>query len=68
MFCMKNLSDFATIKEAAELLGVSTETLRRWDRAGKLTTKRHPVNNYRLYDRKQLEQILDAFMTMEPPE
>jgi excisionase family DNA binding protein len=24
------------IKEAAEILGVTTETLRRWDRAGKI--------------------------------
>jgi len=31
------------------MLGVSKETLRNWDRAGKLKSERHPVNNYRRY-------------------
>ena len=38
-----------TIKEAAKILGVSCDTLRRWDKAGKLKAKRHPMNNYRIY-------------------
>lgn len=38
-----------TVAEAAELLGVSTKTLRRWDQAGKLRASRHPTNAYRLY-------------------
>ncbi len=41
-----------TIKAAAELLGVSEQTLRRWDKAGKLRPKRHPMNGYRLYARE----------------
>lgn len=53
-----NLSDYMTIKEAAEYLGVNPMTLRRWDAAGKIKTKRHPMNNYRLYRRKDLEKIL----------
>ena len=48
-----SLSDFITIKDAAKLLGVSEMTLRRWDKAGKLKTKRHPFNNYR-FIRKQI--------------
>jgi excisionase family DNA binding protein len=55
---MKMLKKFVTIKEAAELLGVSPLTLRRWDNAGRLTTRRHPINRYRLYDRKKLSKIL----------
>jgi excisionase family DNA binding protein len=43
--------ELLTIKEAAELLGVSEQTLRRWDKAGKLRPKRHPINGYRLYSR-----------------
>lgn len=31
------------------MLGVSKETLRNWDRAGKLKSKRNPANNYRTY-------------------
>ena len=46
-----------TIKEAAEYLGVSEVTLRRWDVAGKFTATRHPINGYRLYRRKDLERL-----------
>ena len=46
-----------TIKEAAEYLGVSEVTLRRWDDAGKFTATRHPINGYRLYRVKELERL-----------
>ncbi|MGQ0504792.1 MAG: MerR family DNA-binding transcriptional regulator [Myxococcaceae bacterium] len=42
-------STLLTIKAAAEVLGVSEQTLRRWDAAGKFPAKRHPMNGYRLY-------------------
>ena len=38
--------------------GTSPATLRNWDRAGKLTPCRHPVNSYRLYRKEDLERIL----------
>lgn len=41
---------FITIQETSSILGVSKDTLRRWDKAGKLKTKRHPMNNYRIYN------------------
>jgi len=46
-----------TLREAATLLGVSKETLRNWDRAGKLKSIRHPVNNYRTYDREKVMKV-----------
>jgi len=49
--------DYLTIKEAAKILGVSTITLRRWDKKGKLKASRHPFNNYRLYNRKQIKKL-----------
>lgn len=55
---MTNLNGYITVKEAAKLLGISTMTLRRWDNGKKLKAKRHPMNNYRLYCRKELEVIL----------
>jgi molybdopterin-binding protein len=36
------------IGEAAKLLGVSTDTLRRWDRAGRLKTSRDSRNRRRV--------------------
>ena len=53
-----NFSDFLTISEAADFLGVSTATLRNWDRAGKLKPRRHPHNGYRIYLHEDLEAVL----------
>jgi len=55
---MTNLKDFITVKEAAIYLGVSSETLRRWDNAKKLKSYRHPINQYRLYKKSDLEVFL----------
>lgn len=55
---MANLNDYMTVKKAATFLGVSPMTLRRWDNGKKLKAIRHPINNYRLYTREQLEKIL----------
>ena len=49
--------DLLTIGEAATLLGVHPDTLRNWDRSGKLPARRHPINGYRLYSRARLEQL-----------
>lgn len=46
------------VKEAAELLGVSPNTVRSWGEAGKIPEYRHPVNNYRLYKKAELERLL----------
>lgn len=54
----ENLRDFLTVTEAAAVVGVSPDTLRRWDRAGKVKATRHPVNRYRLYRRQELETLL----------
>ena len=53
-----NMKDYITIKDASALLGVDKMTLRRWDKAGKLKTYRHPINNYRLYKKIELEHLL----------
>ena len=53
-----NLRDLLTVGEAATKLGVSRSTLRNWDKAGKLKPYRHPVNGYRLYNRRELESLL----------
>ena len=46
------------VKEAAELLGVSPNTIRAWGASGKIPEYRHPVNNYRLYKREELESLM----------
>ncbi len=55
---MPRAEEFIQIAEAADFLGICQNTLRNWGRAGKLTEYRHPVNNYRLYKRAELQQLL----------
>lgn len=55
---MYRLNEYLTVAEAAVLLGVSKDTLRRWDKAGKLKARRHPVTGYRLYLKVELEELL----------
>src|SRR5689334_18841788 len=55
-----NFADCLTIGEAAEFLGVSTATLRNWDRSGKLKPRRHPQNGYRIYLHEDLQQVLQS--------
>jgi DNA (cytosine-5)-methyltransferase 1 len=58
-------SDWVRVKEAAELLGVSTNTVRAWGASGKIPEYRHPVNNYRIYKREELEELMSV--APEPP-
>lgn len=41
-------SDLLTIGDAARQLGVSTDTIRRWDREGLITTTRTPGGQRRI--------------------
>lgn len=50
-----------TISEAAEILGISVDTLRRWDKSGKLSPMRTSDAGYRLYDRLQIELFSNDF-------
>lgn len=50
-------SRLITIREAARFLGVAEVTLRRWDASGKFKARRHPINGYRLYRKRDLERL-----------
>ena len=50
---------YLTIKEAAEFLGVTTLTLRNWDKNGKFLAGRHPISNYRIYKVGDIEALLE---------
>ncbi|MHB8973724.1 MAG: helix-turn-helix domain-containing protein [Pirellulaceae bacterium] len=49
---------YATVTEAARMLGVVRNTIRSWGADGKIPEYRHPVNNYRLYKRTDLERLV----------
>lgn len=48
------IPEYFSIAQVADILGVTKETLRRWDTNGELVPQRHPDNNYRVYHRSQL--------------
>ncbi|MGA3291616.1 MAG: helix-turn-helix domain-containing protein [Candidatus Microgenomates bacterium] len=52
------LPKLLTIRQAAEILNVHVETLRRWDKAGKLKAIRVNERGDRRYDPKDIEAIL----------
>ncbi len=49
---------YLTINEAAKLLGVSKDTLRRWDKSGKLKAVRQQEDGYRYYPKETIELYL----------
>lgn len=58
---MLSSRDFVGISDAARILGVSDQTLRNWDRAGRLRPIRHPINGYRIYRVADLHSLVRQF-------
>lgn len=56
--CVARLDEFMTVAEAAEYLGVAANTVRNWGRDAKIPEHRHPINNYRLYKKADLDRVL----------
>ncbi|MDA3910206.1 MAG: DNA (cytosine-5-)-methyltransferase [Bacteroidales bacterium] len=55
------MKNYLTLSEAAELIGKSKETLRRWDKEGILNAVREPVSNYRVYRKTEVQTFLGGF-------
>jgi len=49
---------YLSLKEVAKILGVTSLTLRNWDRRGVLVAYRNPINNYRLYRYADVADLL----------
>lgn len=56
-------SKLITIGRASEMIGVSVQTLRRWDKAGKLSAVRKRKTGHRFYKKKDIEnyKVKDLF-------
>jgi len=55
------MEKYLTLNEVSELIGKSKETLRRWDREGKLLATREPMSNYRVYKKEQVLSLFPDF-------
>ena len=62
---MPRLTDYVKTAEAARILGVAQNTLRKWAEAGNIPMRRNPANGYRLFKRNDLEKFLKK---LERPE
>tara|TARA_Y100000588_G_scaffold368575_1_gene436656 strand:- start:7510 stop:7707 length:198 start_codon:yes stop_codon:yes gene_type:complete len=54
------LNEYVKTAAAAEILGVSQNTVRAWAGEGKIPVRVNPANGYRLFDREDLQKFLDA--------
>lgn len=57
------MKEYLTLSEASEMIGKSKETLRRWDREGKLSAVREPISNYRVYKKDQVQTLFASFIS-----
>ncbi len=57
------IKDYYSLSEASVILGKSKETLRRWDRNGRLEAVREPMSNYRVYKKEQLSIFSNLLST-----
>lgn len=53
------IDEYLKIKEAAEFIGVTPNTLRNWEMRGIIKVYRDPFSNYRLYNKEDLSEILN---------
>ena len=57
---MANSIKLLRIREAAEILGVNPETLRRWDRSGKLKAIIISKRGDRRYRKEDIEKLINS--------
>jgi DNA-binding transcriptional MerR regulator len=58
----QNFDGMIRVGQAAEFLGVCKETLRNWDRSGRLVPMRNPVTGYRYYRQPDLEAFFERIV------
>ncbi|KXG76215.1 Multidrug-efflux transporter 1 regulator [Thermotalea metallivorans] len=57
---------YYSIGEFAELIGVTQQTLRNWDKVGKLKPSHIGKSGYRYYSQQQLQHYLGFFKGENP--
>ena len=53
-----------TITEIAQQLGVSTKTILRWEKSGKIRKARRDWRGWRIYAREELNELKGLFETV----
>lgn len=58
------MNEYLSLAETSEITGKSKETLRRWDREGKLNALREPLSNYRVYPTNKILELFSDFVNI----
>lgn len=59
------MSKYYSINEFSKILGVSAQTLRNWDKNGKLHPHHTSGNGYRYYSHEQLNQVMNIKLNLD---
>lgn len=59
----RKVIEFVHIEQAARILGVSKDTLRRWERKGLIIPDNRTMGGWRLYRKDVLERLRDNGMS-----
>ncbi|MDD2963037.1 MAG: DNA (cytosine-5-)-methyltransferase [Bacteroidales bacterium] len=62
------MNEYVKLSKVAEILGKNKETLRRWDREGKLVAVREPISNYRVYRKSDVLELFSGFVHFDDKE
>ena len=60
-----NFKDYLKITEAAKFLGVTTNTVRNWEKSGKIKLYKSSISSYRFYKKEDLEEILSSIVLVK---
>lgn len=61
---MESAKELFTITEAAKILGISVDTLRRWDKSGKLVAIRKQGGTHRYYTKRDLDLAVSDLLKL----
>jgi len=64
---MTKLTEYLHTAAAAEYIGVSQNTIRKWAARGDIPMHRNPVNGYRLFKKADLDKLLKKAATPVKP-
>ena len=59
------MSKYYSINKFSKILGVSAQTLRNWDKKGKLHPHHTSSNGYRYYSHEQLNQVMNVELNLD---
>ena len=55
------------IGEVADMLGISTDTLRFYEKKGLLASRKDPKNGYRYYEPQEISNLMDCLLYTSLP-